>query len=145
MNTTTNATKLPRALVFAFVLVIGAAVGWIGSTVLAQMQDEPVAQEELLRHAAESEDGTKVVWVRRVELAPDVAMSDQPDIEHPAQEFVYVLDGTAVLTRGGEEPRTFEAGETWRNDFEQAHTLENGSSTDPLAVIVVWIGDEGDF
>lgn len=147
MKILTQTAKTTKGGLYAIVLVVGAVLGAIGSGVLAQDGDapEPVVQQELMRTSLESQDGPKTVWVRRVELAPDVSMSPEPEIEHPAQEFVYVLDGTATLIREGDDPLEFPAGEAWHNDFEQAHTLQNASSTDPLAVIAVWIGDEGAF
>lgn len=147
MKTATNLIATPKRFLYAIVLAVGVALGAIGSGVLAQDGDatEPVTARELLRTQVTSQDGPKTVWVRRVELAPDVAMASEPEIEHPAQEFVYVLDGAATLTRRGDNPVEFSAGDAWRNDLAQAHTLENASATEPLAVIAVWIGDEGAF
>jgi quercetin dioxygenase-like cupin family protein len=147
MKTLVRTIEAHKGVLYAITLAVGIALGTIGSGVLAQDGDssEPVVQQELMRTSVESQDGPKIVWVRRVELAPDVAMSSEPDIEHPAQEFVYVLDGTATLIRSGEDPLEFTAGEAWHNDFEEAHTLQNASSTEHLAVIAVWIGEEGAF
>lgn len=147
MNILPEAAKTRKHILYAIAFAAAAALGAIGSGVLAQdgSSTEPVVQQELMRTTTESQDGPKTVWVRRVELAPDVAMSSEPEIEHPAQEFVYVIDGTAALIRAGDDPLEFAAGEAWHNDFAQAHTLKNASSTEPLAVIAVWIGDEGAF
>ena len=147
MKTLVRTIGKRKGALYAITLAVGVLLGALGSGVLAQDGDspEPVVQQELMRTSVASRDGAKTVWVRRVELAPDVAMSADPEIEHPAQEFVYVLDGTATLIRAEEAPLEFTAGEAWHNDFARAHTLQNGSSTEPLTVIAVWIGDEGAF
>lgn len=147
MKTLIGTIRAHKGVLYAIMLAVGVALGTIGSGVLAQDGDatEPVVQQELMRTIIEAEDGQKVVWVRRVELAPDVAMSSDPDIEHPAQEFVYVLDGTAALIRSGDDPLEYTAGDAWHNDPGDAHTLQNASATESLVVIAVWIGEEGAF
>jgi hypothetical protein len=39
----------------------------------------------------------------------------------------------------------FNVGGAWHNQFERAHTLANASDTEPLTVLVVWIGEPGAF
>lgn len=135
-----------KGILTAFVLVVGAILGAVGNHALAQdAAGAPLVQEELVRQQLESELGPRTLWVRRVELAPGASLAEAPEIEHPAAEFVYVLEGSAILTEEGGDAVTFEPGESWRNEFEQAHTLENASSSEPAVLLVVWVGAEGDF
>lgn len=135
-----------RNMVMAAMLIAAAALGAIGSSVLAvqdsSSEDQPIVLEELVRQDLATMEGQEAV-VLRATFEPEAAMNAGETIEHPAEEFVYVLDGTARLTREGESPIEFGSGESWYNDLRRAHTLENASSTEPLQVLAVWIGEQG--
>lgn len=127
--------------------IVGIALGLLVSPALRAQSvpdDEPVVTEELVRRQLKTAEGRQATLVRG-RLAPGAAMAVEPTIEHPAEEFVYVVDGTATLTRAGDEPLRFETGDAWYNDPGQAHTLENASRSEPLMVVAVWIGEEGAF
>jgi len=134
-----------RSRTLAAVALAGALLGLLaGQMVGAQSSgdEDPVMTEVLTQHALGTVDGREAVMLR-ASFAPGAEMAAEPTIEHPAEEFVYVLEGTAVLTRQGEDPVRYQAGESWYNELSQAHTLQNGSADEPMAVIAVWIGEEG--
>lgn len=135
-------------MTMAATLIVGIVVGTFGAGVLgaqaASGDDAPIVEEELQRQPLMSADGMQGMLVR-ARLAPGAAMADEPNIEHPAEEFVYVVEGTATLTREGDAPLEFEAGDSWYNPSERAHTLANASSSEPLTVVAILIGDEEAF
>ena len=134
-----------RVVLITVMLFMGIALSVFGGLVLGQSMEEPITQEELVRQVLETAEGNKLVTMRRVQLAPGAAVSEEPTAEHPAEEFVYILEGSAALTREGEEPITFNAGQAWHNDFERPHALANASESEPLTALVVWVGEEGEF
>lgn len=74
---------------------------------------------------------------------PGAARAEGEELTHSAEEFVYVLEGSAMMTRAGEEPITFTQGNSWYNNHSQEHKLQNASTTEPLSVLAVWIGKKG--
>lgn len=61
---------------------------------------------------------------------------------HPWEEYLYVIEGSAVLDMEGREPRTLVAGESVIIPARQVHTPRAGA--DGVRGIVVRIHDEGD-
>lgn len=135
-----------KAVLLTTVLFTGVVLGVLGTQMVGAQSEaeEPIVQEELARQALTTAEGNEAIVVR-ARFAPDAAMSAEPTLEHPAEEFVYVLEGTALMTREGEEPIEFSEGDAWYNDLALPHTLANASSSEPLRVLAVWIGEEGAF
>lgn len=135
-----------RAILLSAVVTAGFAVGLLGTHVIGSQTDdeeEPIVRRELDKRPLGTAEG-KQGRVIEVRLAPGAAFSEEPTVQYPAEEFVYVVEGTAILTRedGAVE---VEAGESFYNEREEPHTLANASDSEPLKVVAVWIGDEGAF
>lgn len=135
-----------KAVLLTTVLFTGVMLGMFGMQMVGAQSEaeEPIVREDLIKEALVTAEGNEAVMLR-ARFAPDAAMAEEPTLEHPAEEFVYVLEGTALMTRQGEEPIQFSEGDAWYNDLAQPHTLENASSSEPLRVLAVWIGEEGAF
>ena len=134
-------------LLLAVVLTVAAAAVVIGSQVMGQSEstgNEPIVIEELVRQELTTMDG-KETLVMRVRFAPGAAMAAGATLEHPGEEFVYVIDGSALMTPEGDEASRFHAGDAWYNDLSRPHTLQNASSTEPLTVLAIWLGEKGEF
>lgn len=125
-------------------LAVGLVLGMLGSQVFGNQHgdEEPIDRAELDNRPLETvEDGQgRVVQVR---LAPGASFADGPTVTYPAEEFVYVVEGSGTLQREGEEIEV-EAGDSIYNGFEEPHNLIN-TGNEPLTVVAVWIGEEGAF
>lgn len=127
-------------------LIAAALIAVLGSQVLGAQSDpdsEPITREELRRQPLGTADGKQAMMLR-VQLAPGAAFADGPTVTYPAEELVYIVEGSARLQREGEEIQ-LEAGDSFYNAAEEPHSLANASSSEPLTVVAVWIGDEADF
>lgn len=139
---------LPRK--FAWLLVIAAtaiAIAGFAITSFAGAQEEeaepkPVVNTVIARHALKTAPGMEAVVLYGV-FQPGAARAEGEELAHAVDEFIYVLEGSALMTREGEEPITFTEGEAWYNDTGQVHTLQNASTSEPLEVIAIWIGEKG--
>lgn len=61
---------------------------------------------------------------------------------HPWEEYLYVIEGSAVLDMEGQEPRTLVAGESVIIPARQVHTPRAGP--DGVRAIVTRVHDAGD-
>lgn len=61
---------------------------------------------------------------------------------HPWEEYLYVIEGSAVLEIAGQEPRTLLAGEHFAIPRRTVHTPRAGSTG--VRAIVVRVHDDGD-
>lgn len=134
-----------KRLLAATALIFGLALGLLGSQVLgaqADADEEPITREELHNRPLQTAEG-KQARVVRVQLAPGASFADGPTVTYPAEEFVYIVEGSGVLEREGEELE-FEAGDSFYNEREEPHNVIN-TGDEPVTAVAVWIGDEGDF
>lgn len=132
----------------ATMLILGVVLGVFGSQVGAQgdQGDEPIIREELAKRSLQTADGQQA-RVIRVTLAPGVSFADvseEPMATYPAEEFVYILEGSGVVARDDGETR-IEAGDLVYNERGQPHSVANANDEEPLTFVAVWIGDEGDL
>lgn len=134
-----------RVVAVAAVVLGAATVALLGIQLTgAQGDSPPVAMEVLTRHTLTAAEGKEGV-VTRARFAPGASMAGGESIEHPGEEFVYILEGAAIMEREGEEPIRFEQGDSWYNRLQQPHTLSNASSSEPLTVLGIFIAEEGAF
>ncbi|MWV28736.1 cupin domain-containing protein [Aurantiacibacter rhizosphaerae] len=61
---------------------------------------------------------------------------------HPWEEYLYVIEGSALLDMEGSPPRTLTAGESFVIPARQVHTPRAGG--DGVRAIVIRLHDEGD-
>lgn len=134
-----------RRLLAATVLTFGFALGILGNQVVeaqGNADEEPITREELQKRPLQTAEG-KQARVVRVQLAPGASFADGPTVTYPAEEFVYIAEGSGVLQREGEELE-IEAGDSFYNRRDEPHNVIN-TGDEPLTAVAVWIGDEGDF
>ena len=86
---------------------------------------EAVSVENLLRTELQVAEGVEVI-VSVIEIGPGFTL---PKHYHPGEEFVYVLEGSAVLWQQGKPDVTLGAGEIYRIPLAQVHTAMTGASS----------------
>ena len=75
-----------------------------------------------------------------VDFAPGGATSRHL---HPGDEIAHVVEGTVVLEMQGEEPRTFNAGQSFHPRPNTPHVARNASATTPAKLVVSSITEAG--
>ena len=75
-----------------------------------------------------------------VDFAPGGAT---PRHLHPGDEIAHVVEGTVVLEMQGEEPRTFNAGQSFHPRPNTPHVARNASATAPAKLVVSSITEAG--
>ena len=75
-----------------------------------------------------------------IDLGPGSAT---PRHMHPGDEIAFVTEGAVVLEMGGEQPRTFGAGQTFHPRPMTPHVVRNASSTAPARLTVSSITEAG--
>lgn len=129
----------------ALTLAAGLALGMLGSQVFGNQHDadeEPIVRAELDNRPLETVENGQGRVVQ-VQLAPGASFADGPTVTYPAEEFVYIVEGSGTLQREGEEIEV-EAGDSIYNGFEEPHNLIN-TGDETLKVVAVWIGEQGAF
>ena len=125
------------ALLVSSSLVVGIALGVIGTGVLTAQQ-EPVKRTVLLTADLAGIAGKRAT-VYRSEFAPGASGSKH---RHPVDTFVYVLDGTLTLEEEGKGPRTLNAGEVVQEVPTGIYNTTNTSMTSPATLLVVSLGEK---
>jgi len=125
------------ALLVSSSLVVGIALGVIGTGVLTAQQ-EPAKRTVLLTADLAGIAGKRAT-VYRAEFAPG-ASGDKH--RHPVDTFVYVLDGTVTLEEEGKGPRTVNAGEVIQEVPTGIYKTTNASMTSPATLLVVSLGEK---
>jgi quercetin dioxygenase-like cupin family protein len=133
--TNAHREKAMRAkVVLAGFIVAAMAAG--GSVVHAQQTGGPtrtVVQKHDLR--ANGEEGVMVVV--------DIPVGAREGRHtHPAEVFVYVLDGTLHLDVEGRPSADYKAGQTFFVEAGKVHEGSNGGST-PVKAVAVFVADKG--
>ena len=85
---------------------------------------DAVKIENLLRSGLEVVEGAEVI-VSVIELGPGLTL---PKHYHPGEEFIYVLEGSAIVWQQGKPDVTLGAGEIYRIPLQQVHTAVTGDS-----------------
>lgn len=97
------------------------ALGFAGASSAA----DAVRIENLLRADSRVAEGVEVI-VSVVEIGPGLTL---PKHYHPGEEYVYVLEGTAIVWQQGKPDVTLGAGEIYRIPLKQVHTAVTGDSS----------------
>ena len=126
------------ALVLGVTLAVGIALGVIGSQLLNAGQD-PVTRTILQQKDLEGVAGREVIMYRAEAVPGGVAGKHF----HPGPELAYVLEGSLILEPDGQPPVTLKAGESFHVPPKQIHNAKNASTTAPVKVLVVLIGEKG--
>ena len=119
-------------------LVVGIAVGMVGNQVLIAQQ-APVTRTILQQKELEGVAGKEVIMYR-AELVPGGVAGRHT---HPGPELAYVMEGTLIFEIDGQPPVTLKAGESVHVPAKQIHNAKNGSTTEPVKVMVFMVGEKG--
>ena len=115
------------ALAFAAGLTAGRMAG---------AETAPVKFSNVLQSDLQNLPGQETI-VQALEVAPGAIM---PWHMHPdGHEIAYVVEGSAVLELDGQPARTFKAGEGWHIQANVPHGGRNGSTTEPVRLVIVRI------
>ena len=131
-----------RVLMFGLTLVVGIALGMIGTQVLnAQyaQQQEPVKRTTLLKVDLAGLEG-KEVRMRLTEIAPGAT---SPKHYHPGQVFGYILEGSLLFEAERQPAVTRAAGEAFHEPPKQVHSAKNASQTVPVKILAFAIVEKG--
>jgi len=126
-----------RVLTLSLTLVVGISLGIIGGQVL-NAQQEPVKRTALLTADLAGMPG-KEVYMGITELAPGAASGKH---YHPAETFVYVLQGSVTSEKPGTAPVTYKAGQAIHELPKVVHESKN-PTTAPVKLLVFQIGEKG--
>ena len=127
------------AVMLAATLVVGIALGAIGSRSLYAQQEPFKRTMLLLTTDLKGLEGKEAVVVL-AELAPGAAAGKH---YHPGNEVNYVLEGSGVLEIEGKPPITLQAGTTSHIPAGEVHNPKNTSASGPLKLLVFWIAEKG--
>jgi quercetin dioxygenase-like cupin family protein len=114
-------------------------VGTLGPSV-SIAQDQPIKRTELIRADVADVAGKEtVIYIADVQPGAEGARHT-----HYGDEFVYILDGSLVVTPDGKDPITLRQGETAHlAPADGIHAAKNGSKSDPAKVLIVLVVDKG--
>jgi quercetin dioxygenase-like cupin family protein len=119
-------------------LAVGIAAGVIGTQALNAQQESVKATMLLGTDLAGL--GEKEGQVFLAEQAPGTASGKH---SHPGHEFVYLLEGSAILEEEGRPAVTLKQGETVYQAPGRVHNAKNASTRAPLKVLVFLIAERG--
>jgi len=127
---------LSMAAVLAAGLLLGRA---------ATAQPAPITRIELLDIQPKGLQG-KEAHLYTIELAPGV---ESPRHWHPGDYFLYVLEGSGLLMEDGKAPMALRPGTPYYVYSAAGapaywHWEKNTSTTQPLKMVVVLVGDRGE-
>jgi quercetin dioxygenase-like cupin family protein len=119
------------ALVCGVVVVDGNEAG---------AQDQPIKRTELIRADVADITGKETV----IYIADVMPGAEGARHTHYGDEFVYILEGSLIVTRDGKEPVTLKQGETAHlAPADGVHFAKNGSASEPAKVLIVLVVDKG--
>jgi quercetin dioxygenase-like cupin family protein len=122
------------SLAFALALSLGT----LGSNVLAQ--DQPIKRTELIRADVAGVAGKETV----IYIADVMPGAEGARHTHYGDEFVYILEGSLIVTPDGKAPITLKQGETAHlAPADGIHAAKNGSTSEPAKVLVVLVVEKG--
>ena len=102
-------------------------------------QDSPVTRTELQRAEVSDIPGREGVMYKAV-IVPGGKGAKHT---HPGDEFIYVLKGTLIVEADGAAPLTLKAGDSGHLPKGNPHSARNGSTTEPVEVLVFLISEAG--
>lgn len=119
-------------------LVLGAAVGAIAHEAASGLPDRPPGSNEVLKAGLESAPDLEVILSDVV--IP--AKSAVPRHFHPGEEFVYVLEGSAIHVEEGAADRVYGAGEAFVIRRGKVHAPRAGET--PVRAVVFRVHVKGE-
>jgi quercetin dioxygenase-like cupin family protein len=129
-------TYWPNAIA-SMVVVLALAAAAAGISAVRAQQHAAPTRTVLQKHdlQAQGEEGVMVLV--------DIPVGAREGRHtHPAEVFVYVLEGTLTLDKEGEPSASYKAGETFFVERGIVHEGRNGGST-PVKAVAVFVTDKG--
>jgi quercetin dioxygenase-like cupin family protein len=124
---------------FGFAYALPVLCGVLGQDA-AIAQDQPIKRTELIRADVANVAGKETV----IYIADVIPGGEGARHTHYGDEFVYILEGSLIVTPDGKEPVTLEQGETAHlAPADGIHAAKNGSATEPAKVLVILVVDKG--
>lgn len=123
-------------LAYVLLALVCAAMGATTSSA----QDQPIKRTELIRADVADVPGKETV----IYIADVMPGGEGARHTHYGDEFVYILEGSLIVTPDGKEPVTLKQGETAHlAPADGIHAAKNGSTSEPAKVLVVLVVDKG--
>ena len=123
---------------FVVTLAVGAALGAIGSHIVAAQQASE-RRTVLLTNELMGIEGYEVrMW--RTDIGPGVVGAKH---YHPGTECIYVLEGALNLEKEGDAPAHLRAGEAHCVPPRTVLVPRNASNTEPYKSLVIMIAPKG--
>lgn len=124
--------------ILVITLVVGAALGVMGSRIMAAQQASEQRTVLLTTDLVGIEGHELRMW--RTDIGPGVVGAKH---YHPGTECIYVLEGALILEKEGEAPANLKAGEAHCVPPKTVLVPRNASTTDPYKSLVVMIAPKG--
>lgn len=126
-----------RTLIFAAALSLIATAALAGSETTQPSEGAMATETPLLEQSLAGMEGKKAT-LELVEVPPGF---ETPRHMHPANVFVYVLEGAVEIDLEGQEPVTASAGEVVYEAPNHPMVGRNVSSSEGARLLIVYVGD----
>jgi quercetin dioxygenase-like cupin family protein len=106
----------------------------------ASAQDQPIKRTELIRADVAGASGKETV-IYIADVMPGVEGARHT---HYGDEFVYILEGSLIVTPDGKAPVTLQKGDTAHlAPADGIHAAKNGSTSEPAKALIVLVVEKG--
>ena len=107
---------------------------------IATAQDQPIKRTELHRSDLADVVGKEAV----IYIADVMPGAEGGRHTHYGDEYVYVLEGTLVITPDGQQPITLKKGDVAHiAPKDGVHAARNGSNSEPAKALVFLVAEKG--
>jgi quercetin dioxygenase-like cupin family protein len=115
---------------------LGIASAFAGIAVAAGA----IKVDNLMHTGSRVAEGVEII-VSVIEIGPD---STLPKHYHPGEEFVYLLEGSAIVWQQGKAETTLKAGDLYKIPLQQVHTAVTAAGSAKAIVFRVHEKGEAD-
>jgi quercetin dioxygenase-like cupin family protein len=106
---------------------------------IAAAQDQPIKRTELHRSDLAEVVGKEAV----IYIAEVMPKAEGGRHTHYGDEYVYVLEGTLVITPDGQQPITLRKGDVAHMAPKDVHAARNGSDSEPAKALIFVLAEKG--
>jgi len=119
-------------------IALALSSGLLGSSVFAQ--DQPIKRTELIRADVAGVSGKETV----IYIADVMPGAEGARHTHYGDEFVYILEGSLIVTPDGKPPVTLHKGDAAHlAPADGIHAAKNGSTSEPAKALIVLVVEKG--
>src|SRR5262245_19378037 len=112
----------------------------VSPVILAAAQDQPIKRTELHRSDLADVVGKEAV----IYIADVMPGAEGARHTHYGDEYVYVLEGTLIVTPDGQPPITLKKGDVAHiAPKDGVHAAKNGSKSEPARALVFLVAEKG--